>query len=137
MVGSLQQREALRDWAVSQPFSWALTAALNDFDATDASIERAIRGLHARIDRRLLGRNWSKAPADQRSLGLWFPEKAAYLHAHGLLGPVPDTVIEELPDMWQKICPSGNLDIQLMTSAAGWMDYSTKSGTGFWLFPTA
>lgn len=122
-------RAAVRDLLASFPATLFLTANFND--TTDlVSGRSALRGLHARIDRRLLGRGWARRPSEDRSLAIWLPEHIdTNTHWHGLMtvpAADPSKLIDELPEMWTRIIPSGQLHVQSAFNAGGAAAYMTK-----------
>ena len=99
------------------------TPALNDCPVTYPMARNAMKKWQARVDRRFLGRNWSKADTDDRLFFIGIPELGRKserydnsLHYH-LLARVPyerEAFEREADYQWKRICPSGQAHCQLI-----------------------
>ncbi len=115
----IELKEAIRQLVLSTDPKIFGTLVFNDY----ASVERgryALRKLHGRIDRKLFGKGFSKISSGSRTFFFAFPERiTSNLHYHLYIRPPVgklDRFIEVAPDLWKKICPSGNLDLDPISS---------------------
>ena len=90
-----------------------------------------IRRWHARVDRYLLGRNWSKKASDERTEYIGFIENIeSNTHVHTMLRYAQSNrsvPIDVQIAFWKKIVPGGQLDIQLARSRRKVASYITKA----------
>ena len=132
-------RHAFEDLVASQRPEWAITSIFNG-PTSLASGQKALRGFHARLDRALLGRNWQRQPAEQRSFCIWQPEHiASNLHYHGCMR-IPQGKEEKFltiaQGIWKKLVPSGAMDINPITDISGWAHYITKEAVEGFIIST-
>jgi len=95
------------------------TAVFNDY----ASPERgrlAIKRFHANLDRKLYGKCYHQVSPQKRTFFFAFPENInSNFHFHLLIRPPLnhlEKVIDVAPNIWKKICPSGNLKLSTISS---------------------
>ncbi len=114
-------KEAIRQLVLSTNPMVFGTCVFNDY----ASVERgryALRKLHGRADRKLFGKGFSKISPKHRTFFFAFPEHiTSNLHYHLYIRPPMgklDRFVEIAPQIWEQICPSGNLKLDLITTEA-------------------
>ena len=112
-------KEGIRQLVLSTNPQIFATTVFNDY----ASLERgrySLRKLHGRIDRKLFGKGFSSIPMKLRTFFFAFPERiTSNLHYHLYVRPPIgklDRFMEVAPKLWEQICPSGNLKLDLITS---------------------
>ena len=96
-------------------------------------MQKALKDFLARLDRELLGSQWAKKPMNVRTDGIIFIEHvASNTHAHGILR-LPAQHADDMRDVnaliaevWGKLAPAGNVDIQVIDDRVGCGDYCTK-----------
>jgi len=114
----------------------ALTIAWN----CDPRIDRAKRDLklaHAKIDKKLLGRNYWRFPASERTKALFVFEGVGYnLHAHSFWTVPPPLLIKfnamfvgERGGMWNTIVRSGTYKLDMIApgDCARYANYALKT----------
>jgi hypothetical protein len=115
-----------------QDFRYFTTLVFNR-DITANGARHFLRELHARLDRKALGRNWArKDPHNERLLSISFIEHPlTNLHFHMLWrAPQHETMlIEAMPGIWKKLFKSGDVDTKpiLKIDKLSW--YCTKELT--------
>jgi len=95
-----------------QGFRYFTTLAFNR-DITANGARHYLKLLHARLDRKALGRNWAKKdPHDERLLSISFIEHPlTNLHFH-MLWRAPQheaMLLGAMPGIWEKLVPSGDV----------------------------
>jgi hypothetical protein len=112
-------------------------------DLVIARLRREAREFHDRWDRLILGRDWSRAPMDRRTDGIWVPEHIhSNAHLHGAFrlpaacrGTLTADEFQSLAqDVYRKMAPSGTLVAKPMD--IGWFTYMAKDvrhPDGIWL----
>lgn len=111
--------KALQCWLGERKFTHFITFNFNG-PTSLASGRNALKNFHARLDRKLLGRNFNKLPADDRSLFFAFPEHVeSNLHYHALLR-CPDMRLSVfgLGGIWERLVPAGDVHIIKMEDKA-------------------
>jgi hypothetical protein len=89
----------------------------------------------AMMDRALLGRNWSRLPADERTDGIFIIEHTdTNIHAHGLLR-FPEAKTLDLNNLtkgkWDKLTEAGDADYRALYDTQRCIAYCTKEITAF------
>ncbi len=113
---------AIRQFISARNSDFFVTANFNR-DTNIESARNALKSGGARIDRRLVGKHWSKKPVEERIFFYAAPEHIhSNLHWHIMLS-VPDEDKKKhfkwiAANYWKQLVPSGSMDIQLITSAA-------------------
>lgn len=95
-----------------------------------AKMTDLIEEFFGRLDRKGLGHGHSEAPPSARADGIFFIEKPELnVHAHGLV-TLPYGNDWGMPlitrMLWEKLCPSGSVDMQVIGSIEGAAHYCTK-----------
>lgn len=131
-MDKLKLRAAYMDWIDEQGFKYFTSLIFNYHDYYSIhSVNSSLKELHARLDRKALGKFWRKKPLDQRLSSMSFLEnKNRNMHFHMLWrAPIhEETLLQELPSIWGKLVPAGQAITKDIynTSGVGW--YSTKQG---------
>lgn len=110
-------KEAIRQLVLSTNPRVFGTAAFNSY----ASLERGRSTLgraYGQIDRKILGPSFKNIPNEDRTFFIAFPERiSTNLHYHFYIRPPAgklDLFMKEAPRIWKKICPSGDLHLDLI-----------------------
>lgn len=131
----VRTRDALAEFlARSGPWNRAATWVFN----REVSLEFArnrLKEFDARVSRWIFGKKHHLRTGRRRVNFVAIPARVGHLHLHGLVYvPAPDSrldLFEQIaPAMWQKLVPSGNLDIREFTDVAGWIKYATHNRGG-------
>lgn len=137
--GSQQPSRAVslswEDWIGDRSPTLAVTLATNQNprgsrQSTNRRLVRLVTELHRRVDRKLLGPRWFKKPPEARLQAFWTTEHlSSNSHLHGAV-ELSDELVERFSaiafPIWRKLVPSGTVDVQLVTNAAGWAAYMMK-----------
>jgi hypothetical protein len=128
-----EARKAHADFLERQGSHAALTLTYNEDNVSRERIKRDLQGLHAHIDRHLLGRRFNKRPALERSQ-VWAVIEKIETRPHFHCGwklPSPHeiAVLERLflGGLWLTFAPIGEYHIKPYKS--GWAGYATKALT--------
>ena len=125
-------REAYMDWAEAHDFKYFTTLNFNFHgDNSLYTVNRSLKRLHARLDRKALGKFWSKKPLDQRLSSMSFLEnKNNNMHFHMLwCAPIhEEKLLRELPSIWDELVPAGQAFTRDIYDTSGVNWYSTKQG---------
>lgn len=122
-------REAYVELCRGIDVQYFVTLATNR-DGTIGGARKLAKDYCARIDRKLLGHEWTATPANERTDGVFFVEHvASNIHLHGLL-KFPKGTPEKLKVMsgliWKKLCPAGTVDFQSIYDLPGALRYVLK-----------
>lgn len=126
-------RAAFDDWLAEIDADFFVTLAF----AQDTELNSARKRLShwfARIDNQYLGRAWSRAPSDQRTFAIAFPENIrTNLHFHSLLRLPPCArgepyarAARTLQSHWFRTDPRGSCDVAILYDQAGAARYAAK-----------
>jgi len=125
-------RKAYSDWADDNDFKYFTTLNFNYHGYYSLySVNRSLKGLHARLDEKALGAKWCEKPISQRLNSMSFLEnKDRNMHFHMLwTAPIHEAkLLEELPNIWEKLVPGGQAVTKDIFSPSGASWYSTKQG---------
>lgn len=106
-----------------------VTLATNDYGSL-GRIRSLAASYCARMDRKLLGHEWHKRPAGERTDGIFFVEHtASHIHLHGLLRfPSGTTTGLEMTTglIWKKLCPKGSVAVMPIQALSSLVDYCVK-----------
>lgn len=83
------------------------------------------------LDRTYLGPKWMKKSFDERTDGIGFIEKVdSHIHSHFAVRSPANAYFWNMEmnteEIWNKICPSGSYDVQMITTIWGLTGYNTK-----------
>ena len=100
--------------------------------------EVLIKGFHARIDSKLLGRNWARKRAVERTFFVFIPEygvSCSDLHYHGLISWPPVHRHRVNPALieacWVNVAERGTVHLADIADVEGWARYCvTEKGNG-------
>lgn len=134
----VELRRQWADFCFAQNPTHALTLAYNG-PASHTKIRADLCHLHARLDRKLLGRRFNVLPGEGRT---WFAAFGEHLttnaHAHLVVRVPPDRCAEFerlFPtgtgrcDLWTRLAPAGTYAAEPLSDPAGWARYSIKDLT--------
>ena len=128
VVNFVDCRHAIKDWAKAQGCTLFVTLAFNTA-TTEKGALSALRDLHARVDRKLLGHDWCKR-TDRRTRYVAVLENVeTNLHVHLLAAPADDAwwnFCKAVVRAWSRIAPAGNVDVTPSTDPASTADYMLK-----------
>jgi hypothetical protein len=115
----IELKEAIRQLVLSTSPIVFGTCVINDYASVDRG-RYSLRKLHGRTDRKLFGKGFSTVPMKHRTFFFAFPERiTSNLHYHLYVRPPIgklDRFMDVAPIIWKQICPSGNLELDLITS---------------------
>jgi hypothetical protein len=136
--------ELLREWLSNWPFSRFVTLTLNEpgtgvsrsISSTAAHMRERLYQFDARMNRRLLGKDWQRRP-DNRIFYFFAPEKLAQNpHWHGVVyfyGAVGDELKRQeaifdrrAPSIWKDLAPKGSVDVKAIDDLPGGIGYIAK-----------
>lgn len=93
-------------------------------------VKGLVRKYLARIDSAFLGSKWSKRPAAERMDGVFGIEHlGSNIHVHGVVtAPYCNVLALQLQSekVWDRLCPSGTVEVDPVTYVAGAADYALK-----------
>lgn len=122
-------REAYESLVMQMEPSVMITLATNQA-WTIEKMTGLVGEFFGRLDRKGLGHTFSSAPYSARANGIAFIEKPDLnAHAHALVtipygnGWGTELIVKMI---WEKLCPSGSVDVTPITSIAGAAHYCTK-----------
>lgn len=104
------------EWLDGLGFNVGLTLNFNDRRVGLYAARERVRDCFARVDRRMLGRNFNKKSAEERVEGVFFFEHVeSNLHCHGLVRVAPEMLArfdrlfpaDSDRGVWADVCPSG------------------------------
>ena len=128
-----QNQVALRQLVTSSNSDFFVTANFNRSTNIEAA-RKALKRWGAMVDRKLVGKHWSKKPADERVFYYAAPEHLrSNLHWHMMLR-LPNGVDKKqfvwvAENCWKQIVSSGSMDIKLLNGEADKIEtaaYTTK-----------
>lgn len=134
VIESIRQRpmlEAWVEWLSSEQFDFAFTANFNR-ETTLLGAERQLRKWAQNIDRKVLGRKWRNAKAEERVKIIGFPEHPdSNLHYHLVVNaPVNPLKVQKIAVAeWQRLVKSGDLWASALgspTDVRGFVEYAVK-----------
>jgi len=110
-----EYRKGMVELLNQQDFDFFVTLNLNQPNTNIKSGNEKLKKFHAYLDRALLGKYWHRKPYDDRTLFLAFPEHIeSNLHYHLMVklmdGKKMDFIVEA-PKAWEKVMPSGSIEI--------------------------
>jgi hypothetical protein len=128
---------AMRRLARAEMVEWLPTLGFEYFVSFATNREMTINGVHskvrawlARVDRYLLGRNWAKAPRDDRTLLVGYIEKPDLnIHMHAMVRlAVSDKILPvwRATEYWLDLVKSGDFDMQCINDQTAVAHYITK-----------
>lgn len=95
------------------------TAVFNDYASLDRG-RYTLKRFHDKVDREIFGIRFNDIPMKDRTFFFAFPERMTInLHYHLYIRPPFGKLalfMDVAPEIWKKVCPSGNLKIDLITS---------------------
>ena len=106
-----QMRDAMVGWLQNEPFTFAFTANFNR-PTNFVAAKKALDDWQRIVDRKVLGRKWNEATAEQRLFWVAFPEHPnSNLHYHMLVrAPVNPLKAQRVATKaWELVVPSCNL----------------------------
>lgn len=135
----------IRMWIARWPFSRFVTLTLNSpgmgkvetIAATASHMRDRLYQFDARMNRKLIGRDWQRRP-DNRMFHFFAPEKlATNPHWHGLvyffgaqgseLRRQEDMFDRHADSIWSDLVPKGSADVKAIYDLPGGVDYVAKS----------
>lgn len=118
----LQQKyqQTLVEFVTRHPFNTFVTLTFNDSHSFDY-MRQKLKTFHARLDRHVLGYNWAKKSAAERTFFIAFAEKVnSNAHFH-LMMKASDTrlgkIHEVAADTWKYLVPAGDCQIKSFCDA--------------------
>lgn len=130
-VNTTKYRASIIDLVEQLKPALAITLAFNR-DTTPAGAAEDLKHLHARLDRFVLGRLWSKR-VDDRSIYVAVIEHVDdNLHIHLALSCAPehvDQIAAAVAGIWKDMIPTGSVDVQDAFDVHGWGRYISKAIT--------
>jgi hypothetical protein len=127
----MKTKAAIKKMFASVDWNYAITFNFYG-DISMHEAKRKLATFFARIDRKLLGANWSKKALDERAYSLLIAEhgkKSNFLHFHGCLF-IPKEIrsrfsLSHAESTWEKIYEPSSLDIREYYKY-NWSSYCTK-----------
>ena len=116
-----QMMAAMVDFlSANSEYAFFITANFNR-DTNYTAARKAIKGWHARIDKKLLGGRWSKKPNNERTQFVAFVEhEDSNLHLHLMVrlgdGTRPWKFQLMASECWRKLIGSGTMDVRKINS---------------------
>ncbi len=129
---NIAYRNGIMELIELQDFRYFTTLAFNR-DMTEHGARHYLRQFHARLDRMTLGPDWAKKdPHNERLFSFSFLENPlTNLHFHMLWrSPQHEAKLTEaMPEFWEKLVPSGDVDTQRISRLGILPEYNTKQLT--------
>lgn len=128
---------AARNFITSSNSDFFVTANFNRSTSIEGA-RKALKRWGAMIDRKLVGKHWSKKPANERVFYYAAPEHLhSNLHWHMMLS-VPDGVEKKqfvliAENYWKQIVSSGSMDIEIIDSNTDNIRTSSYSAKMLWM----
>ena len=90
-----------------------------------------LKDFFGHLDRVYLGPKWHKKSRDERTDGIGFVEKVkSHIHSHFAIRSPANAYLWNMKmnteEIWNKICPSGTYDVQMINTIWGLTGYNTK-----------
>lgn len=130
-VGTIKFRASIIDLVQQLEPTLAITLAFNR-DTTPAGAAKDLKHLHARLDRLVLGRLWSKRVNDRSIYVAVIEHVDTNLHIHLALSCAPESVeriAATVEGIWKEIIPTGSVKVRDAYDASGWGRYISKAIT--------
>jgi hypothetical protein len=112
-------KEAIRQLVHSTHPKVFATAVINDFSSPERA-RNLIKRFHKNVDYTFYGKNFYRVSKSKRTFFFAFPEKLnSNFHYHLLLTPPigkTEHFIEIANPIWKKLCPAGNIKIDLINT---------------------
>lgn len=121
--------QSMGEWLQDHGFTHFVTLAFNRMETID-SARKNLNKFHAKLDRKILGKNYYKKPKDQRTFFVAFIEHMNSNFHYHLLLKTPNQYISRLEfhldSSWQKVVNSGSSNVQAIYDHRGCTSYCLK-----------